>query len=282
VSVIDEQAEKKPSLPFPSPPAFTMTTKTSPHDITTSFTMTMKGTFLVGFCLILSTTAFQPPSFGIGAVLFPVRGREIDYVSELERSDKRNTLYDASDFFVDAFWTGKVGGGSKQLSESQRRSLLQSQEAEFTRRYGSYSSTSLRPSELVVIRSNDEVVGCVGVEVDSIPDKSLGGGPSKPAPLMSNLAVSRKFRRRGLAEELVQRVEVLVKSWGFDECYLYVEERNRGAVNLYKKLGYKTVWKDREASTLMPTTRGSLVTADTVLICMKKNLKPSLWQSLFR
>ena len=76
-----------------------------------------------------------------------------------------------------------------------------------------------------------------------------------------------------LAEDLVQAAETLArKEWGYDEVYLYVEKRNKPAVKLYKKLGYRTVWEDDKAKTLIPTESGQLKTAPTVIVCMKKRL----------
>ena len=48
-------------------------------------------------------------SFGIGAVLFQPKGL-------VTKSAKGNvpTLLEASDFFIDAFWVGKVGGGATE------------------------------------------------------------------------------------------------------------------------------------------------------------------------
>jgi len=68
------------------------------------------------------------------------------------------------------------------------------------------------------------------------------------------------------AEELAR------KQWGYDECYLYVEKQNVAAVKLYKKLGYRVVWEDGDAKTLLPTEGGQLINADTVIVCMKKRL----------
>ena len=143
-----------------------------------------------------------------------------------------------------------------------------------------------------------KITGCAGVEVDTVATFAEGseprnGGslwaqltgkniPAKPtgrwetkmkyAPLMSNLVVSRQYRRQGIAEKLVQDVEDLCQEWGYDECYLYVEQRNAPAVKLYQKLGYKTLWQDDKAKTLIPTKKGELESAGTVIICMKKEL----------
>ena len=90
---------------------------------------------------------------------------------------------------------------------------------------------------------------------------------------MSNLAISRKYRRKGLAEELVKATEnVARKEWGYDECYLYVEKRNTPAVKLYKKLGYKTIWEDPTATTLLPTNDGKVAQGKTTIGCMRKKV----------
>ena len=221
--------------------------------------------------------AFASPSFGLTAIFLPVRGKTLEPISE--SVNRRIDLADASDFFVDAFWTGKVGGGSKRLSERQAADLRQSQLAEFSRRYvGSQSS------EFFIIRNNQQqVIACAGVEIDRIRDGSMRGPVLDTAPLMSNLAVSREYRRRGLAEDLVNAVEQHCKNvWGYSECYLYVEERNRGAVKLYQKLGYRTIWRDLNAQTLLPTDRGSLEQVPTRLLCMRKNLNGGgLFANLF-
>lgn len=259
--------------------------------------------FLLAFIAAIGSgavaAAFSPPALGIGSVLFPVRNFQITGISESD--NKRLDLQEASDFFVDAFWTAKVGGGARTLTTSQRRELEQSQTAEFTKRYGGSSSRRRATNaELLVLRKADtaEIIACAGVEVDRIPNGSLSaqsssswpsspssssGTLTEPAPLMSNLAVSRQFRRRGLAEQMVRAVETVVrKEWGYSECYLYVEERNRAAVQLYEKLGYRKLWRDDGANTLLPTPSGDLRAAKTVIVCMKKNLDDNLFQRLFR
>ena len=224
-------------------------------------------TRIILFLCLTTAHAFAPPSFGLTAIFSPVRGKTLESISE--SSNKRLDLAEASDFFVDAFWTAKVGGGSRTLTNRQATQLRQSQEAEFTRRYG-----GSRTSEFFIIRNQQqEVIACAGVEIDRIRDGSMKGPVLDTAPLMSNLAVSRSYRRRGLAEDLVKAVETHCRDvWGYDECYLYVEERNRGAVKLYQKLGYRPIWKDADASTLLPTQSGTLEQVPTQLLCMRKRL----------
>ena len=129
-------------------------------------------------------------------------------------------------------------------------------------------------SELILCQlPTGELTGCAGIEVSQIPDKKLKSLKTQTGPLMSNLAVGRDFRRKGIAEKLVNEAERMVRcEWGYSDCYLYVEERNKAAVRLYQKLGYKKMWVDKEATTLLPSTNGKLQNSPTNIICMKKRL----------
>jgi len=211
------------------------------------------------------------------------------------KTRQQDELRLVTNMFVDSFWRGKVGGGAKELTESQNRTLQAQQYAEFRKRY---SRSGLNSQLLLCKTSNGIITGCAGVEVDTVSTFAEGyeprnGGslwaqitgndiPAKPegrwdtkmkyAPLMSNLVVSRQFRRKGLAEKLVADVENVCLDWGYDECYLYVEKRNIPAVKLYQKLGYKTIWQDDKAKTLIPTKKGDLKSGSTIILCMKKQL----------
>ena len=200
--------------------------------------------------------------YGIGALLFPVRNLEIVTLTRPE-------LDNVSEFFVNEFWTGKVGGGTRELTKRQRRQLLQSQTAEFNSRYCNRKNPN---AALLVGYAGDTIVACAGVEVEKIPEDSLQGRIRGKAPLMSNLVVSRKFRKRGIAEQMVAAMEEFTRDNGWTECYLYVEERNPAAVKLYKKLGYQSQWRDTDAKTLLPGSDGTLRQADTVIVCMRKDL----------
>ena len=61
---------------------------------------------------------------------------------------------------------------------------------------------------------------------------------------ISNLAVSRDFRRRGVAQELLTNCEQIAKSWGFTEIHLHVMGDNDRGRNLYEKLGYEIVSRE--------------------------------------
>lgn len=65
---------------------------------------------------------------------------------------------------------------------------------------------------------------------------------TKAVCVLSNLAVGKNARRRGVAQALCDEVEVLADDWGYDEIHLLVESENAAAKTLYeKKLGYQIV-----------------------------------------
>ena len=130
-------------------------------------------------------SAFSSPSFGLGSALFQPKG-----LVTRSADGQPDVLKEASDFFVEAFWVGKVGGGAKSLSDRQRRTLSSTQFMEFR---GRYAGVMRGQSELVVCKTRQgEVIGCAGIEVSNIPKGDLKGVTVDRAPLMSNLAVSRK------------------------------------------------------------------------------------------
>ncbi|HEY9705032.1 MAG TPA: GNAT family N-acetyltransferase [Allocoleopsis sp.] len=57
---------------------------------------------------------------------------------------------------------------------------------------------------------------------------------------ISNLAVAKDYRRKGVARELLLKCERTALKWGFSELYLHVMENNNGAKHLYRQLGYRT------------------------------------------
>ena len=162
-----------------------------------------------------------------------------------------------------------------RLSDKQRRTLSVTQFTEFRKRY---AGVARGQSELILCKlPTGELTGCAGIEVSQVPDKSLKSTNTQTAPLMSNLAVSTDFRRKGIAEKLVAEVERKVRyEWGYSDCYLYVEQRNKAAVRLYQKLGYKKLWVDKEATTLLPSTNGQLQNSSTNIVCMRKRLNLGL------
>jgi ribosomal protein S18 acetylase RimI-like enzyme len=84
----------------------------------------------------------------------------------------------------------------------------------------------------------DRVVGTVEVGVRTTNHR-------QPSPhryvYISNLAVSRDFRRLGVAQELLTNCEQLTRLWGYTDLHLHVMASNERGRNLYRKLGYEVV-----------------------------------------
>lgn len=57
-------------------------------------------------------------------------------------------------------------------------------------------------------------------------------------PYISNLAVRKSCRRRGVAKQLLLACERTSLEWGFQDLYLHVLENNQQARQLYLKAGY--------------------------------------------
>lgn len=242
--------------------------------------------FFLLLTAIASVQSFTPPKlsssslpiFGLGAILFRPKNLTLN---PNEGDDEQ--LVETAKFFTAAFWAGKAGGAAK-LSPTQVRSLSNSQIAEFRKRYGGRLLNKRdAKSEIIICKNseNNQVYGCAGIEVSKISTPN-GKSVDFSAPLMSNLAVGKQVRRKGIAEDLVKATEDLARlKWGYNEVYLYVEKQNTPALKLYKKLGYKVQWEDDTATTLIPTAKGNIVTQPTVILCMKKNLGAGFFGRFF-
>ncbi|VEU40453.1 unnamed protein product [Pseudo-nitzschia multistriata] len=74
---------------------------------------------------------------------------------------------------------------------------------------------------------------------------------TKAVCVLSNLAVGKKARRRGVAQALCDELDALANDWNFDEIHLLVESENTAARTLYeKKLGYNLVSTNVAAAAL--------------------------------
>ena len=86
--------------------------------------------------------------------------------------------------------------------------------------------------------------------ISKIAEELLSAG-TKGVCVLSNLAVGKKARRRGVAQALCDEIEFLAEDWGFGEVHLLVESTNTAARTLYeKKLGYGLVATNEAAPAL--------------------------------
>ena len=125
------------------------------------------------------------------------------------------------------------------------------------------------------------VVGSVAIEISrlspaALDEQRLGRNVLEAGladrPLLSSLAVSPAFRRRGLAKSLCREAEALAKSWGYDEVLLKVERDNSRARSLYRKLGYRMVSIDKDAER-PEAGPGGIKYVPTVQVAMRKSLR---------
>jgi len=84
-------------------------------------------------------------------------------------------------------------------------------------------------------RISTEVVGFVLGRVDL--DRNM------PFGHIITLDVTPSYRRNGLAQRLLEKIEAIFREKGVSEYRLEVRENNFPALNLYQKLGYYQVGK---------------------------------------
>lgn len=97
---------------------------------------------------------------------------------------------------------------------------------------------------------------------------------TKAVCVISNLAVSPKARRRGIAKTLCAEAEALACDWGHQEMHLLVESENTAARKLYEqKLGYNLAFTnegevalraDLELGTFVETQVDTLILFKTI------------------
>ncbi len=97
---------------------------------------------------------------------------------------------------------------------------------------------------------------------------------TKAVTVLSNLAVAKKARRKGVARALCDEIEALSDDWGFSEVHLLVESENKAARTLYEnKLGYELVATNVAAPALrVDFETGSFVQIQQDTLVMAKQL----------
>lgn len=106
-------------------------------------------------------------------------------------------------------------------------------EEAFTRRQIAYLLTDYNTIALVA-KVNLEVTGFIIAQVE-ISEIEYGH--------IITLNVAPNYRRKKIASNLLDEVEVMLKQRGISECRLEVREDNNAAIKLYSKLGYRIIDK---------------------------------------
>ena len=130
---------------------------------------------------------------------------------------------------------------------------------------------------------NGEVVGFAEVDARPLGATSSQGTDSAPKEkqqigstpnnilrsYMYNLAVDKRWKRKGIASDLVRRCEEYVSEM-HDACvekrlYLRVRKGNNAAVRLYEKLGYNEMDPEEISLNKEDINRGSLEEGELIL-----------------
>jgi [ribosomal protein S18]-alanine N-acetyltransferase len=80
---------------------------------------------------------------------------------------------------------------------------------------------------------NGEIVGFVLARVNIRRNVTFGH--------ILTIEVAPTYRRKGIAQKLLQEIENTLRDRGVNECRLEVRENNKAALNLYRKLGYTKI-----------------------------------------
>jgi GNAT superfamily N-acetyltransferase len=144
-----------------------------------------------------------------------------------------------------------------------------------------YGASNGRQNALVVAQDpNGDLLGACGVYI-----KRRHSFAESDVPVLANLAVEPRARRRGIAKKLVGQCEDTVRGWGFKKLFTFCEEANLPAQRLYSKLGYKQLQVDVDRKIPRGTETffgGSVQWLPTNLIVYEKSLDgrfrmPSAW-----
>ena len=122
---------------------------------------------------------------------------------------------------------------------------------ELSQKYTSWDSTpteadiqgfySSEPDFFLVAELNRRIVGFVfGRESKNVPDEVLRRWRSTKVGSVEILAVEERYRRRGIATLLLNRLFIGFRERRIDTVTLSVPADERGAKELYDKLGFET------------------------------------------
>ena len=123
------------------------------------------------------------------------------------------------------------------------------------------------PFTILLAIKDDNVVGVITVECCDIDINEK----KENHPVISNLIVSKKMRRKGIAKLLTTRAEKIAKSFGYKDIYLFVNVENMPAIRLYKSRGYKSI-DDKKEATRIVFEKNRFNNVKCVNIMMKKNI----------
>ncbi|XP_064965060.1 GCN5-related N-acetyltransferase 4, chloroplastic-like isoform X2 [Musa acuminata AAA Group] len=133
---------------------------------------------------------------------------------------------------------------------------------------GLFSRSSVPPGKF----GRGSVAGIL--TVDTVADFLPRKGPLRQrrtgVAYISNVAVRKAERRKGIAKMLIAKAEARARSWGCRSMALHCDSNNLSAIRLYKGQGYKCIKVPENANWPEPRTSSS-----TYLTFMMKLLNPN-------
>jgi ribosomal-protein-alanine N-acetyltransferase len=125
----------------------------------------------------------------------------------------------------------------------------------FTKRQIAYLLTDYNTISLIA-KTNNQITGFIITQIENQQNKTIGH--------IITINVSPPYRRKGIAQKLLNQTETILKNRKINETHLEVRQDNIAAINLYQKQGYKKI---EELKNYYKTTHG---------IHLKKNLQTNI------
>ena len=122
------------------------------------------------------------------------------------------------------------------------------------------------PFTILLAFQDSSIVGVITIESSEI---NING--KKESPIISNLIVSSKMRRKGIAKKLTIRAEKIAKLFNYKEVYLLVNTDNKPAIKLYKSRKYKSL-RNTKNTTKIVFKNNRFRNQECVNIIMKKKI----------
>ena len=100
----------------------------------------------------------------------------------------------------------------------------------------------IKKEQIRVAKINGETIGFIQFSFSKQSPYGLDYGKWKREFCwIENMAVNKKFRKKGIGKKLIQDIEKLCKKRGIKEILLDVFEINKNAREFYAKLGFKNI-----------------------------------------
>lgn len=151
------------------------------------------------------------------------------------RTAQESDLVQAAEVVTEAFFKHKTNFFTYQVERLQTFASLSSS----WQTYNLAPQARYRMMVVVVDEPQQQVVGFC--QMDDCPPPRGEINPA-PRPYLANLAIAERVRRMGLAQQLVEQCERMVRhDWNQTVLHLRAEASNEAATTFYRKCGYDLV-----------------------------------------